>query len=332
MEVPGPTKDTVAPRIKETASILWKLYIFLTFLQIILLIWTNDKMTLYDACCITFSTLSGGGFSVKNASIGAYNNAYTDWVVICFMIAGGINFALYFHIMKRRFYRIFDPDLMLYLFILLFGSLLVSSFLIGKPYINLDNTEGVYSIGKAIRYGFFQAISAQTSTGFATTNYDIWPFPPQMFMLLLMYIGGMSGSTAGGIKTSRYLIAFKVITHKIKAICHPEEVSKIRIQNSEITTPVSVMVLVFFSIAIFFAVLGMALLVLLGIDPETAIGAIACLMNNIGMAFRAAGPANSFAFFPNSAKIVSIIWMLLGRLEFFAVILVLIPSFWKKNK
>jgi trk system potassium uptake protein len=141
----------------------------------------------------------------------------------------------------------------------------------------------------------------------------------------------MSGSTAGGIKTSRYLILFKIIFHKIESIFRPERVQKLRIGNKEVTSSTAVTVLAFFSIAVFFTVLGIILLVVCGVDPETAVGSIACMMNNIGIAFRAAGPNNSFAFFSPGAKIVSIIWMLLGRLEFFALLLLLIPGFWKKR-
>lgn len=326
MEVPGPTKDAITPRIKETSSMLWKLYLGLTILQIYLLIWTNREMPLFDAFCITFSTLSTGGFSTLNASIGGYHNFYTELVVMIFMVIGSVNFALYFHLIKRKFSRIYEPDFLFFLCVTFIGALTVSLFLIGSP---LPSGEGTYTLSKALRDGFFQSISAQTSTGFFTKNYDNWPMAPQLFMLLLMFVGGMSGSTAGGIKTSRFYIMYKIITHKVESIFRPEAVRKLKIGDKVIDNSTALTVMTFFCIVMFFAVLGTVILVISGIDPETSLGAIACMMNNIGMAFRACGPLESFVFFPTIAKVVSIVWMLLGRLEFFTVLLLFVPGFWR---
>ncbi len=333
MEVPGPTKDTLAPRIKETASLLWKLYLGLTVAEIYLLLLTNHQMPLFDAFCITFSNLSTGGFTVRNASIGAYNNAWTDWVVMLFMVFGNINFALYFYIIKRKLQKLNDPDFLFFLALIFTGSVIVTYFLIGQPQSMLDGTvKGTYSLASAIRYGFFQAISAQTSTGFATANYDLWPFPSQMFMLLLMLIGGMSGSTAGGIKSTRILILFKIIIDKINSLFRPDVVKKLTIGEKEIAKDTASTAMAFFCLTIFFVTTGTVLLVLNGIDPETSIGSIICMMHNVGFAFRAAGPLYSFAFFPAFAKIVSALWMLLGRLEYFAILLLLIPDFWRRKR
>lgn len=328
MEVPGPTKEAITPRIKDTSSILWKLYLGISILQIYLLIWTNEQMPLFDAFCITFSTISTGGFSVRNASIGAYNNPYTEWIVIIFMVIGAINFALYFHLIRRKFSRIYEPDFLFFLGTTLVGALLVSLFLIGAPHFSGEQS---YNFSQSIRAGFFQAISAQTSTGFFTQDYDNWPFAPQLFMLLLMFVGGMSGSTAGGIKTSRFYILYKIVTHKVEAIFRPEAVRKLKIGDKVIDNNTALTVMTFFCITMFFAILGTVILVIAGIDPETSLGAIACMMNNVGMAFRASGPIDSFVFFPDIAKVVSIIWMLLGRLEFFTVLLLFVPGFWRLN-
>jgi trk system potassium uptake protein len=331
MEVPGPTKDALRPRIKETASILWKLYLFLTILQIVLLIWTNPEMQLLDAFCITFSTLSTGGFSIKNASIGAYHSAWTDWIVIIFMFLGSVNFVIYFHILKKKIYKVFEPDFLLFFIIIIIGSILVTGFFYGNYSIFSDQPQTNYTLAHAIRTGTFQAVSAQTSTGFVTANYDLWPFPSQLIMLILMFIGGMAGSTCGGIKTSRYYLLSKTLFRKIESIFRPDLIHSVKAAGQEIDTNTQMTVMAFFCIALFFTVLGTTALVLNGIDPETSIGSIACMMNNIGIAFRAAGPTSSFAFFPVFSKIVSIIWMLLGRLEFFAVILLFLPSFWKSK-
>ena len=331
MEMPGPTKESLTPRIKDTASILWKLYFTLTIIEIYLLIWTNPQMPLFDAFCITFSNLSTGGFTITNQSIGSYNNIFTEWIVIIFMFIASTNFALYFQLLRRKLYRIYEPDYLFYVGMIIMGAFFVTIFLIGGTQHSLDGSIATYSTSSAIRDGCFQAISAQTSTGFVTTNYDLWPFAPQIFMLLLMFVGGMAGSTAGGIKTSRFYILFKIFAHKIENIFRPEDVRKLKVGEKEITSNTAITVLTFFFIVILFAAFGMVLLIINGIDPETAIATITCMMNNIGIAFRAAGPVYSFAFLPNFSKIISILWMLFGRLEFFAVLLLFLPAFWKKK-
>lgn len=332
MEVPGPTKDVLVPRIKETASILWKIYLGVTILEIYLLIWTNANMPLFDAFCITFSNLSTGGFTVRNASIGSYNNAATEGIIILFMIIGSTNFALYFQLIKRKLYKIYDPDYLFFIGITIFGAILTTILIIGHKNFPLIGAEKTYTIGSAIRQGTFQAVSAQTSTGFSTTNYDLWPFAPQLVMLFLMFVGGMTGSTAGGIKTSRIYILSKIISHKIKSIFRPHDIKKLKIGKQEISANIATTVLTFFAIVIITTTFGTLLLTLIGVDPESSIAVVVCMLNNIGMSFRAAGPTQSFAFLPIFGKILSIIWMLLGRLEYFALLLLLMPSFWKTKK
>jgi trk system potassium uptake protein TrkH len=320
METTGPIKDEISPRIKETASQLWKLYTFFTLLEIGLLIWTNKEMPFFDALCTSLSNISTGGFSVRNESIASYHSAATDAIVMIFMVIGSINFALYFHILRLKFFRIYVPDLFLFLTIGLLGCLSVSLLLI--PHLGL---------GEAFRQGSFQALSMQTSTGFFTSNYDRWPFAAQMFMLILMFFGGMSGSTAGGIKTSRFYIAYKILLHRLESIFRPDSVRKLYIGKNEVDDKNALTVLSFFCIIAFFTVLGTMLLVLDGIDPETSLGLMASLLNNTGIAFRSAGPTESLVFLSATSKIFCTFWMLLGRLEFFVVLLLLLPSFWKNR-
>ena len=328
-EVPGPTKEALTPRIQETSSILWKLYLGMTIAEIFLLIWTNPNMPLFDVFCTTFTTLSTGGFTVRNDSIGAYNNPYTDWIIIFFMLFGSINFAYYFHIIKRKFQKVYEMDLFVFFGFIIIGSVLVSINLIGSKQILSDGSNMIFSSAQAFRYGVFQAVSAQTSTGFSTTNYDSWPFAPQLIMLLLMFVGGMSGSTAGGIKTSRFYILYKIVIDKIEEIFRPEKVRPLRVGKKPLNIKTHSTVLVFFVIAVFFAVAGTVILTLNGIDPETSISTVTCMLNNIGISFRATGPAGTFAILPPLSKIISIFLMLLGRLEYFAVLLLFIPSFWR---
>ncbi len=333
VEVPGPFKESLFPMVKDTASLLWKLYLSLTILQIYLLVWTNDQMPLFDAFCITFATLSTGGFAVTNSSIGSYHNIHTEWIIIIFMILGSINFNLYFHLIRRKLYQIYEPDFLFFILVTLVGALGVSLTLVGAPHQSLAGiNQGIYSFWAALRDGFFQSISVQTTTGFATTNYDVWPYAPQLFLLLLMFVGGMAGSTAGGIKTSRFYILFKILRHKLEEIFRPEKVLKLKISGKEIDAKTEITVLAFFTIVILFAALGICIFVVDGVDTDSALGAVACMINNVGLGFRAGGPTQSFAFLPPLSKIVSIFWMLLGRLEFFAVLMLFVPSFWRTTK
>ncbi len=320
VEMTGPIKEGITPRVKSTSSQLWRLYLCLTLLEIALLLATNGEMPLFDAICVSLSNISTGGFSVRNDSIASYHSTATQWIVFLFMILGSLNFSLYFHALRMKFKQIMAPDFFLFLGTLLAGCLLVSIPLIGE-----------YSIGQAFKEGSFQAVSMQTSTGFITANYDLWPFASQMFMLLLMFVGGMSGSTAGGIKTSRFYILFKIVQHRLESIYRPDSVRTLRIGSSEVDDKNALTVLSFFCIVAFFVILGAASLILDGIDPETSLGLIACFLNNVGTAFRAAGPLDSFAFLSPFSKILSILWMLLGRLEYYVVLLLLLPSFWKNR-
>jgi len=319
-ETTGPVKEGISPRIQETSALLWKLYLVFTVVQVLLLSATNRQMPLFDAVCCAMSTISTGGFSVKNGGLAAYGSKATEWIVFGFMLIGSINFSLYFQALKGKFSKIYVPDFVLFLSIALTGCVAVSVCLLGT-----------YSAGDAFRLGSFQALSMQTSTGFVTANYDLWPFASQMFMLLLMFVGGMSGSTAGGIKTSRFYILWKIVQHRLESIYRPDCVRRLRIGSNEIDDKNALTVLAFFCIVAFFVVLGTGALVLDGIDPETSLGLIACFLNNVGAAFRAAGPGDSFAFLSPVAKVLGVVWMLLGRLEYYVVLLLFLPSFWKNR-
>jgi trk/ktr system potassium uptake protein len=329
MEITGPIKEAVAPRIKETASLLWKLYLGLTLLEIILLKIVNIKMPFYDAICLTLSNISTGGFSINSQSVGFYNSAPTEWIVLIFMILGSINFGLYFHIIRLKFYRIYSPEFSLFISSLIIGCFLIAFFLYGNP---------IYFFGKdsstmhdTIRAAIFQSISAQTSTGFTTANYELWPFSTQMFMLILMYFGGMAGATCGGIKTTRFYILYKIIINIIEHIFRPDKVQKLKISKVEVDNSVAITSVAFFAVAILIAVFATILYTLNNVDPETSLGLSSCMLNNTGIAFRAASPTNSFAFLPDFSKLISCFWMVMGRLEFFAILLLFLPAFWRTS-
>ncbi len=332
MEMPGPIKDAFTPRIKETAALLWKIYFAMTVAQVILLIYTNPKMDLFNATCISFSTLSTGGFCAQNDSIGAYHSAWTDWIVILFMILGSINFSIYYHALRGKFYRAYEPEFVLYLAIILITGGLSAWYLVGTPHVHFGLApEGFYSWHEAIRYAFFQLISAQTTTGFITADYDVWPYAVQALMIIVMFIGGMSGSTAGGTKVIRHYMLFRIIQNKIETLFRPDTIRQFRLGNREVDSGTSIMVMCFLGIFIAFSVFSTFLYIVDGIDPETAIGLVACMINNTGLSFRAAGPYGSCAFLSDFGCAMSSVLMILGRLEFFAVLAILVPSFWKQT-
>lgn len=329
IEVTGPFKEEISPRIHETVSQLWKLYLFFTVLEIFVLLFADKAMPFFDAICISLSNISTGGFSVRNDSIASYHSSAVQWIVLIFMVLGSINFALYFHVLRMKFYRLYVPDFILFILVIIFSGVAISLMLVGQQALSLDGAASIYSVGKAFKDGLFQAIAFQTSSGFVVTDYDRWPFSAQMVLLLLMYVGGMSGSTAGGIKTSRFYILYKIVLNRLESLYRPDSVRKLRIGQMEVDDKHALTSLGFFCIAAVFTVMGTAVFILGGTDPETSLGLIANFLNNTGTAFRAAGPTTSINFLSNFEKILSTFWMLLGRLEYYVVLLLFLPSYWK---
>lgn len=327
-EMTGPSKEGMTPRIKETASLLWKIYLVLTCAQIGLLIFTNPHMSFFDATTLSFGTISTGGFTVRNDGLESYHLFHTEWIIVLFMLAGSLNFTLYFHMLRGKVYRLYDPEFLYYIGSLILGTALMSWGLWGTPKFG---TGGLFSFGEALGFGSFQAISAQTSTGFSVANYDLWPFSCQLLMIILMFIGGMSGSTTGGVKIIRYAILFRLVKNKIESLFRPEAVRCLKIGEKEISDRIGITVLIFFCIVILMTMLGTYLLVLDNLDPMTAIGTVACMFNNTGLSIGGIGSSGSFAFLSSFSKIVSILAMAFGRLEYFSLLVLFVPAFWRNK-
>ena len=328
-ELPGPYQgsysSTLVPRLRETVSLLWKIYLGFTLLQIILLLATNPNLPIFDAVTLSLSSISTGGFSIHGNSIAFYNNPWTESIVMIFMLLGATNFALYFYLLKGKIYKFYEPEFFLFIGTVVAGIGLVTWDIwdVQFPFA-LD-----YPFNQALRYGSFQAISALTCTGFSSINYDYWPFGAQAAMLILMYIGGMSGSTTGGLKSARHLILFRTAKHKIESLFRPDSVRCLKIGDREVSERTSLTAFIMFWVVIGLSAIGIVLLLLNGIGFETAIGLVGCSINNVGLAFRFAGPAGTCAFLPLFSKFILIIWMLMGRLEFFAFLIILTPAFWR---
>ncbi|MEM1283026.1 MAG: potassium transporter TrkG [Chlamydiota bacterium] len=331
-EMPGPLQDSLTPRIKETALHLWKIYLGISLLELLTLYFTNSEMSLFEIVTVTLSTVSTGGFSVRNASIGAFDNPTTDWVIIIFMFISSINFSLYYFMIIGKLYRLFDYELILYALLLGTCCLLCTYFIFGTEQVFLtDQASSTFFGSEAFRSGFFQVVSAQTTTGFVTVDYDIWPYSAQVIMLIVMYFGGMAGSTAGGMKIMRLYMLFRIAQYKVESLFRPESVRRFRVGHSDVDVASTIRVLCFFLVLVSIATFSTFFFIIDGLDPETAFASVTCMINNIGIGFRMDGPAESCAFMSNVALVLSSFLMVLGRLEFFAILAILVPAFWKQR-
>lgn len=329
-EVPGPNKGAMTPRIKEAAMILWKIYMVLTVSEIALLKLTTPMMPFFDAITITLSTLSTGGFSIHSSSIGFFGLPKVEWIVLLFMFLGAINFSLFFYLIKGRLYRLYDVELLVFMLMLAVQISLITYYLNGTEVTWLNGKTETLGFFSALRASSFQLISTQTSTGFATANYDLWPLPCQALMLISMYLGGMSGSTAGGMKVIRHYILAKLVGHKLRSMVRPDMVPTFTIGERSVDTRMVELVFIYFFLVISFTAASTFFLVLDGNDLETSIAVTSCMINNVGASFRMAGPTESFAFLSPQAKLWCSFLMILGRLEVFTLLIPFMPSFWKK--
>lgn len=319
-ESPGPTLGKLVPKIGQTAKILYVIYIVLTLVQVIFLL--TAKMSLFDAFIHAFGTAGTGGFSNKNLSVGAYGSAYVDWIITIFMLMFGANFALYFQIIKGNVkHALRDEEFRFYI-----GTVLLSIALIT---INI-NGKFFFSIWEEIRYSAFQVSSIITTTGFATTDFNLWPAVSKFILVLLMFIGASASSTGGGIKCIRILVLFKIVRREISKIIRPRSVQSITINGIAVDeeTLSGIMTFFFLYIAIF-----VVSVLIVSFDCEnmiTSITAVAATIGNIGPGLEAVGPMGNFSDFSPLSKWVFSICMLFGRLEIYPVLLMLAPSFWKR--
>jgi trk system potassium uptake protein len=324
-EATGPIKESLTPRITETALHLWKIYLGLTILQIGVLKWVAPELSFLDLTTITFSTLATGGFSVLNDSLGGYHSLSVERVVMLFMILGSINFALYFAILRGKIYSLIEPEFFLFIVLVLISGGLAASFLLWQGY-------GNYTFSAALHYGFFHVISSMTTTGFATTTYELWPYSVQAVMLIVMYLGGMSGSTTGGMKTMRVYMIFQICKGKIESLFRPESVRLFKVRSTGIDDRAASLVLCYFVTLIAVSVFSTFIFIVTGIDPESSLSLVTSLINNVGIQFGVSGGASgSVAFMSNGNLILSSLLMILGRLEFFALLTILIPAFWRED-
>ncbi|MGE4318354.1 MAG: TrkH family potassium uptake protein [Deferribacterales bacterium] len=319
-EAPGPTVDKITPRITETAKYLWYIYLLFTVTEIVLL--RFGGMSLFDAVSHSFATVATGGFSTKNTSIKEFDSAYIDYVITTFMVLSGINFTLHFRFLTGKFKNIFiDSEFKTYITIFLAATLIITLSLTGEVY-------GTFMT--SFRYASFQVASFMTTTGFATDDYEKWPYLAQIMLFLLMFVGGCSGSTGGGIKVIRIITLLKQGLNEMKYLVHPRAVFVLRINGQPVKKNIVYAISGFFFLYITMVLLVTIITVTSGADILTSFTAALTTIGNIGPGFGLIGPTENFAFFPQYVKWTLSAAMLLGRLEIYTVLVLFTPIFWKK--
>ncbi len=319
-EIPSPVVDKLKPRISETARILWKIYLFITLLQVALLL--AGGMNLFDAFCHAFCTMPTGGFSPKNTSLAHYNSAYLDFVIVIFMILAGINFSLHYKLLTGDL-KIFGKDSECRVFLIIVGVFVLL--------VTLDIYGDLYSsLFQAFRYAAFQVSSIITTTGFVSADYERWPHFSQLILLICMFLGAMAGSTGGGIKTVRVILMVKHSYQQIFRIIHPHAVTTVKLGGQAVSEDVLSSIWGFFFLYMGLFVMAFLAMASMGLDYVSAISSVAATIGNIGPGLGIVGPVRNYLEIPEAGKWVLISCMLLGRLEIYTVIVLMAPEYWRK--
>jgi trk system potassium uptake protein TrkH len=318
-EAPGITKDKIHPRIRETAKRLWGIYLILTFTEMILLF--IGGMSLFDAINHSFTTMATGGFSTKNASTAHFSSPFIQYVFIIFMIFAGTNFTLHYYAFHRKFNFVKkNTEFRFYILFIAVAAIVIT--VAHLPYTS-------FQIEESFRQSLFHVTSLVTTTGYVSSNYENWAPFSRMFFFALLFVGGCAGSTGGGIKFARHYLLLKNSSLELKRLIHPRAIIPVRFNNKGVSPEIISNVQAFFIFYIGVAVIGSILLSFSGLDFITSVGAVATCLGNVGPGIGTVGPVNSFAHLSDVAKWLLSLFMLLGRLELFTVLLILSPSFWK---
>lgn len=317
-ESPGPSVGKLVPKVKDTAKILYQLYFAITVAEVVTLCICG--LSLFESLTTTFGTVGTGGFGIRNDSLAGVTPLVQN-VVTVFMILSGVNYAFYFCLLRRQFRDGFSIEEVRWYFLIILGS-------IGVIVCDIHSMYG--SLAEAVRHAFFQVGSIITTTGYSTVDFNAWPQLSKTVLIILMFIGACAGSTGGGIKVSRFVILFKAIRKELAIMVHPRMVKKIKIDGHVLAHETQRSTNVF--ISIYFVILFASVL-LIGIDEfdfTTNFTAVAATINNIGPGLELVGPTQNFSIFSPFSKCVLMFDMLAGRLELFPMLIILLPSCWKK--
>ena len=317
-ESPGPSVTRLVPKVKSTAKILYMIYMVLTIIEIFLLLFGG--MPLFDSITLSLGTAGTGGFGIKNDSIAGYST-YCQVIITIFMILFGINFNAYFLILIRKFRQAWESEeVRAYLLIIAAATLAITF-----------NVRGYFSsFAQAFQQTIFQVASIITTTGYATTNFDLWPEFSRTILVLLMFVGACAGSTGGGIKVSRVVLLFRSLTKELSQNLHPNQVRKIHFEGRAVEHVVLRSVNVFMAAYILIFAISVLLIGIDNFDLVTNFTAVAATLNNIGPGLELVGPAQNFGLFSNFSKLVLTFDMLAGRLELFPLLLLFYRGTWKR--
>lgn len=316
-ESPGPTADKLTPRIKNTAEILWGVYVLLTVLEIILL--RFGGMDWFDGACHAFGTMATGGFSTKNASIGHYASPYIQYVIIVFMFIAGVSFNLHFHALRGRLNKYWESPEFRFFSLVILGSIGIAT---------IERILAGRGVEVALREGAFQVVSITTTTGYATADFEHWHMLTQVMLVVLMLMGGMAGSTGGGIKAVRVQVLLKQARMELHKIIHPNTLYPIRFGRKVLSGDIVQNVLAFFLLYALLIIVGTLVMALLGLDHVTSLTSVIACLSNIGPGLGDVGPAENYAAIPMVGKWVLSFLMIVGRLEVFTVLVLLTRSYW----
>ena len=319
-EVPGPVKEKILPRIRDNAKILWYIYIGISGVLFLILLFMG--MDFSDAINHTFATMATGGFSTKNISIGYYDSAAVNYVLSIFMIIAGGNFSLYYLLLTGWYKDFFkDSEFRAYIFIILASTFLIMVNIHGEHF-------GTWS--ESFNHALFQVASIITTTGFASTDFDKWPYFSKMVLLLLMFVGGCTSSTAGAMKVSRILLLIKHGVRELNRMIHPRAIVALRMGNKVVEMGTLINVMQFFFLYIIIFVAASLVMCSLGLNIEESLSSVAATLGNVGPGFGIIGPMSNYSSIPPLGKIVLSLCMLLGRLELYTVLVMLLPRFWRE--
>ena len=318
-EVPGPTVGKLVPRVRQTAKILYLIYIAMTVLEMLLLL--LGGMDFYDALLHAFATAGTGGLSTRAASIAAFDSVYLEMVIAVFMVLFGINFNLYFLLLIGRWRDALKSEELHWYLGIIAASVMAIALGISKMY-------GGFAIG--LRHAFFYVASITSSTGFGTVDFVTWPEYCKWIIVMLMFCGACAGSTGGGIKTSRVIILFKNVACEIRQMIHPRMGTRVQLDGKRVDADGLKAVSTFFTSFMLLLITGSFLVSLDGYDMATNFSAVLSSLSNIGPGMSLIGPTGNYNIFSYGSKLVLTVMMLIGRLEIFPILILFSPSTWKK--
>ena len=318
-ESPGPSVEKMLPKVRQTAFVLYSIYLGLTLLNIGLLLIFG--MPAFDSFCISFGAAGTGGFGVRNDSLAGYSTS-CQIIVTIFMFLFGANFKLYYLIIFRKFKDVLKCEEVLW-YTVIYGAAVVL--------VVIGIMQDVGSFGTALKDAAFQVSSVMTTTGYATTDFNLWGTMPKMVLVLIMFVGACAGSTGGGMKVSRWVLYFKQIKNGISRFLHPRSVKKIRLDGKTVDQETVKNANIFLMAYVMVFVVSMLLVSFDGFSFESTVTAVAATQNNIGPGLGTVGPTGSYSAFSGLSKVVLIFDMIAGRLEIFPMIILFAPSTWRRK-